>query len=191
VNLLSALALCGACEAKIGVGIAGVPGKYRWIYQCKAEGCRKIARDRDKTDHRVENAVIGRLNMDDARDLITARDVVDLDGLRSEAAALHDRKGIIARQVGRGLMNEADSMEALEEIQERLTEIDRLTINASAAELLKPLIEAGDIRAEWEGYPLSRKRAVIERLMIIHIDTAPRGRTWHPEFIRISWRDPH
>ena len=51
------------------------------------------------------------------------------------------------------------------------------------------IIEAEDVRGEWEKLSLERKRAIIDALMVVTIDRTKRGRGWHPEHIGITWRD--
>ena len=94
VHMMTGLILCGECLRPMGVGTShdrnreqGEP--RRKVYICKAEGCRRLARDLDKVNGLVTDMVVERLSRPDAAELIINRERADLDALRAESEALH------------------------------------------------------------------------------------------------------
>jgi len=191
IHLLSALAICGVCQGKMGVGTSGEKKRTRTVYACKNAGCHGIQRDLHKVDGLVTDAMVGRLMLEDAEQLLYDRECVDLDALRLESDALHGRKRSIAALIGKGLMTEADADDALAEIDIRLNEIEGLMLDANAISVFEGLIGVEDVRQAWIDKPLASKRTVIDRLAVVTINQAPRGRGWHPECVDIAWRETH
>lgn len=191
VHLLTALAVCGLCKGRMGVGTSGEKKRIRIVYSCKNSGCFGIQRDLHKVDGLVHDAIVGRLMMEDAEELLYDQQCVDLDSLRLESEALHGRKRSIASLIAKGSMTEADADDALSEIGKRLNEIESQMMDANAVSVFDGLIGVEDVRKAWMDKPLASKRTVIDRLAVITINPAPRGRGWHPECVDIAWRDAH
>jgi hypothetical protein len=195
VHMMTGLVLCGECQRPMGVGTShdrnrdkGLP--LRKVYICKAEGCRKLARDLEKVNQFVTDVMVERLSREDAAELIIDRGRVDLDALRAQAEAIQVQidgladayeAGWTVQQVGR----------ATKSLQEKLEAVEAQMVNANDARLFEGIIVAEDVRAEWEKMSLDRKRAMIDRLVVFTVNRTKRGRGWHPEHIGVAWRDPH
>lgn len=191
IHLLTGLAHCGLCGAFMGVGTSGQKTKLRKVYTCKAEGCRRLGRDLTKVDEFITDLVVERLSRPDAISLITRKSECDVEALRTESEALHERKRSLALKVAKGLMSDDDVEDGLRFISTRLAEIEAVLIDVNAKEVFDGLIGADDVRVEFEKLPLHRQQSVIDRLMVITVLPAPRGRGWHPERIHVAWRRTH
>lgn len=189
-GLLTGIAVCGLCQNPISLGTSGQRGCRRTVYACKAEGCRRIQRDQIRVEQLIEDVMVERLSRSDALQL-AVRQPVDGDKLRTEADALHERKKALAMNLAKGLMDENDVTEALNYILGRLKVLDNLLYDSQAIELFNPLVNAVDVRKAWKEQPLDRQRAVISHLIEITVNTAPRGKKWHPDCVQIVWKAPH
>lgn len=190
-HLMTALARCGVCGANVGVGTSGEKNRIRKVYTCKAEGCRKIQRDLDKVNKFIEGVVVSRLSGDDAEKLYYNQDCVDMDSLRLEAEALSRRKRTLAIQVAKGSMDDTDIEEPLTIINTRLNEIESVMLDANAASVFEGVVGTADVQAAWDALELDRKRTIIDHLMVVTINPAPRGRAFRPECIDVAWRNTH
>ena len=194
-HLMTGLILCGACQKPMGVGTShdrnrtpGIP--LRKVYLCKAEGCRRLARDLAKINGLVEETMVARLSRDDAAELMVKRDNTDLPALRKRAEEIEAqiidladayRVGWTIEQIGRATLG----------LQEELAVVKAKMVDANDQRLFAGVIGADDVLAAWRGVDLDRQRAMISRLVVFTVNRTKRGRGWHPEHIGIRWLEPH
>jgi DNA invertase Pin-like site-specific DNA recombinase len=199
--LLSGIAECSVCgdgTAVIASKMGGHGRPMRPVYRCRSrqDGRKHIARDVAALDAYVTELALERLRLPDlAQAVRPARS-------RNGAAPLH------AQMIGaRQRLDEAAGLYAAGTIDAaQLTTITG-KLNAELDDLGRKLAELArrDALAEftgrdpakvWEGLDLARRRAVIQALMRVILDPAPRGRPagWRPgqpyldrASIRIEW----
>ena len=134
--------------------------------------------------------VLGRLEMDDVKDLLRPQPRVHPDGeaLRAERARLRRKRLSLLDTFGQE-RGDADATAMIRKGDKRLAQIEaQLAVSDSPDPL--PEFRTGELaRAVWEGLPLPRRRAIVQVLLAsITIDRAGRkGSAFDPETIRVRW----
>jgi DNA invertase Pin-like site-specific DNA recombinase len=178
-HLLSGIALCGLCGATL---TSTVNGRGQRQYVCIAKDCQKIARNGDRVDNLIIEAVLRRLSQDDAVDLLRPKVAeVDAAALREERRALRDK----LTQLGKDFASAPPefTQAALADINGRLREIDALLTDPGKACIFEGVIGAKNVRKAYLGLDLGRRRTIVDALMIITINPAKRGPVWDPDAI--------
>lgn len=176
-HLGTSLFRCGECEDHPTVRTAGSGNRY-W---CRACGLVRTMAPIDDVVLRVAEA---RLTQPDALAALTPD--VDVDPLRAEHATLTERKADLAGLVADGTMSRADVKEAVERLNLRLAEIDRL-LDAAGSPVA--LLTEEEQRAGLAALNLDRQRALIDALMTIELLRAPRGRKgFSTDTVRVTWK---
>jgi hypothetical protein len=63
--------------------------------------------------------------------------------------------------------------------------------HASRADVLGPLVTAGDARKVWDGLDVDRQRAIVDTLMTVRLLPPGRGaRVFDPTTVAVDWRQP-
>ena len=174
-HLGTSLFRCGECGEHPTVRTAGSGGRY-W---CRACG---LVRSMAAVDDLVLRLAEARLTQPDALAALTPD--VDIDPLRDEHATLMERKATLAGLVADGTMSRADVKDAVERLNERLAEIDRML---QAADSPVALLTEDEQRAGLSALNLDRQRALVNTLMTVHLLRAPRGRkAFDSDTVRIT-----
>lgn len=181
--LLSGIARCGLCDARLGSGVTETGLRQ---YVCR--GCQKIVRDGAKVDELIIEAVVRRLSADDAVELLRPPvEEVDADALREERRALED--GLA--QLGRDFANApaAFRASALADIQAKLDAIDAVLTDPGKAAIYEDVIGAKDVRKAFLGLDLGRQRTIVDALVTIKINRSGNtGRVFNPDAIDLEWK---
>lgn len=176
-HLGTSLFRCGECASEPTLRTAGSGGRY-W---CQACG---LVRSMSAVDDFVLRLAEARLTQPDA--LAALAPDVNIDPLRAEHAELTEKKTALAGMVADGSMTPANVKVAVERLNTRLTEIDRLL---SDVETPVTLLTEDEQRAGFGALNLDRQRALIDTLMTVDLLRAPRGRrAFDPDSVRVSWR---
>ncbi|WP_223690980.1 recombinase family protein [Leifsonia poae] len=176
-HLGTSLFRCGECDDHPTVRTAGSGGRY-W---CQACG---LVRSMTAVDDFVLRLAEARLTLPDALAALTPD--VDVDPLRDEHATLTERKATLAGLVADGTMSRADVKDAVERLNERLTEIERLV---GGADRPTALLTEEEQREGLASLNLDRQRALIDTLMTVDLLRAPRGRrAFDPASLAVAWR---
>jgi site-specific DNA recombinase len=197
-HLLSGLAVCGVCGTPvIATGVAGKGRPIRQVYRDRPRvGSGHVARAVEQLDAFVTGLAIERLRLPDlAQALRPARNGNGSAGLHARMTAVRQR------------LDQAAELFSAGDIDARQYAINTRTLNADLDALGQQLAALArqdalavftgrDPAKVWAGLDLDRRRAVIEALMTVVIDRAPKGRMagWRagqPYFdegsIRIQW----
>ncbi len=60
--------------------------------------------------------------------------------------------------------------------------------DAGRVSVLGPLLDATDVQEVWDGLDPDRRRAVIDTLIVVRLDSPGRGvRTFNPETVALAW----
>lgn len=189
--LLSGLALCGVCgrpvtsgqvrQGRSGIGI-------RRIYKCR--DAVHVARAIAPVDELVEAVVVARLSRQDAADLLVDDDAPDAEAMRTEARTLRVRLDSLAVDFADGSLTASQLRAATNRLRVRLAEVEAAQAHISRAPVLTGLVGATDVKADWDGLSLDRKRAVVDVLCTVTILRTGRTgrRAFDPETVRIEWR---
>ncbi|WP_084815908.1 recombinase family protein [Frondihabitans sp. Leaf304] len=184
--LLSGLAVCGVCNAKVHAGgnaRKGVPA-----YRCSGAGGH-FARRAQPVEEFVETVMVARLSQPDARELTQTTNQPDTERLKLEAVGLRERLDILALDFADGTLTSGQLRTATERLRSRLSAIEAELADAGRVDLLGPLVGADDVAASWAALTVPRKRAVIDALAIITLRPVGRGvRNFDPDTVGIDWR---
>jgi site-specific DNA recombinase len=210
VHLLSGLAVCGVCGRGLTSGqVSGKGRTARAVYRCRGAGKNgaHAARDASGLDGYVSDLIVERLSRADAAALLRPDTAAELAALGQE------KTGIEAAMRESNDLRKAKLLSGAEFAEERaghlrrLEEIGDAMGAASQADVVAPLVVRfrDDPRAKdhagrlvvWEEYPLEVRRAVIDALVTIRLESAPKGRPkgWRPgagyfdvDSVDIRWR---
>ena len=191
----SGLFLCGVCNDGTTMRSAsttgGTTGPKRATYRCKAGA--HLARVAEPVDEFITKVVLRRLARPDARLLLRARPDVDIAGLSAEAEALRVRDGGLVEMFATGVITRGEVEVNRQRIRDRLAEIAAEMAAAAAGSPLDGFAGSDDVRAAWEAATVSRRKAIIDTLMVVTLLPAPRGRRpgghyFDADSVRVEWR---
>jgi DNA invertase Pin-like site-specific DNA recombinase len=174
----SGLFLCGVCGDGTTMRSATLTGGNRNLrratYRCKAGA--HLARVAEPVDQFITDVVLERLSRPDARLLLNAATGDDTEALSAEAAALRVRLSELSTLHATGAITGSQLAEGTAQIRARLTEVEARLANAFVGSPLAGFADAADVRAAWAATSVSRRKAVIDALMVVTLLPAPRGR---------------
>ena len=198
--LLSGFAACGVCGGRTRV--AG--GKNRAPAYVGAECCHvrrnAAAVDRLITDLIVgedpaqvspgRERVLGRLEEDDAKDLLRPEPRVHPDGeaLRAERARLRKGRRSLMETFGQE-DGDADAAATIRKWDKRLAGIEAQLAVSDQPDPLPEFRTGEPARAVWESLPLPRRRAIVQVLLdsIVIRRAGRKGSAFDPETIKVRW----
>jgi site-specific DNA recombinase len=191
-NLLSGFATCGKCGGSVKIAYRGGsrrksdPNSYA-VYECRSNKCAAVPAD--FLDGLTERKVVR--NVEAWNDMLDAPDMagVDTDALSEERKILQHRLTELGEAFAEGDINRATLRAGSEKINARVVEIDEELAAALPAEWWQD-IEA--VWAEYEGWPLDRKRDLISR-MVESVEILPKGKSYkgsprNADFVRVRLR---
>lgn len=182
--LLSGLAFCGVCGAKIHAGGAARRGTR--AYRCSGS-TGHFARMAEPVENYVRDMVVGILSRDDARNLLHDDKRPDVDALRVEALGIRERMDGLAVEFADGALTASQIRTATERLRARLLAVEGQMADAGRVDKLGPLIAASDVRAAWDELSLSRQRAVVDLLMKVTVMPPGRGtRNFNPDTVLLE-----
>jgi site-specific DNA recombinase len=185
-TLLGGLALCAVCDGRM----EGTrrQGRDYATYRC-AES-RHVHRRAGEVDDYVTQVVVGRLSLEDARDLLVTDDGPDVRELSNEAAALRARLDTLAVEFADGALTPSQVRTATDRVRAKLAEVEGRLADAGRVSVLGPLIGAADVDKIWQDLALDEQRAVIDTLMTVRLRRPGRGaRYFDPETVEIKWKN--
>jgi DNA invertase Pin-like site-specific DNA recombinase len=183
-HLLSNIATCGLCGARMGSGINSHGGT---IYTCKS--CNKCSRSGAYLDALATEAVVARLSRPDAIELVQPEERDDLGDLHEQARALRARLDSLAVEFADGVLSPSQIKTATKRIQEQLAQIDQTILDSQATHTFDGVIGVEDVAAAFEGLSLDRRRAVVDALLAITVHPSGRcGRTFRREDVDLQFR---
>jgi site-specific DNA recombinase len=192
----SGLFLCGVCNDGITTmrsasTSGGTSGPKRPTYRCKTAA--HLARVAESVDEFITDVVIERLSQPDARLLLRTAPDVDTAALSAESDVLRVRNGDLAEMFTDGVITRGELEAQRRRIQTRLAEIAAELASAAGGSPLEGFAGAVDVRAAWEAATVSRRKRVIDALMVVTLLPAPRGRQsgggyFSTDSVRIEWR---
>jgi len=161
------------------VGTSGGKGRHK-RYGCQVKA--HLSRAAAPTDARVRAIVVALLAQPDAVRYLTPTMQVDTAALNREASELETRLRTLGDLVESGAMQGPDFQVRSKRVRVKLTEV-RSRLEAAAG--VDPLAGvAGNPKAAtiWDGLPLSRRREILKRLVVVTVLPVSNGRPrgWQP-----------
>lgn len=193
--LLPNLAVCGKCGAKMTTGHTR-HGKR--VYRCGAASC--VTRKAEPVDALiaggeiegvpVRGLVVERLSRPDAIDLLSAdADAPDVKGAKVTADAIRQRLDDLATGLEEGILTLQAVRSSSSRLRSELAKVEAQIADGTHADVLGPLVTAGDVEAAWASYDLAQRRQVIDALMTITLLSPERGvRAFDPDSVRVEWK---
>jgi DNA invertase Pin-like site-specific DNA recombinase len=183
--LLSGLALCGVCRARIHAGgnaTAGEPG-----YRCSGSAGH-FARRSAPVDEFVQAVMVGRLSRPDALELLKSEPTSEGPDLALEAVGARSRLDSLAVEFADGGITASQLRIATERLVSRLAELEAQMADLGRADVLGPLVGAEDVQVAWDALSIEKKRAVIAVLATVVVYPPGRGvRKFDPTTVGIEW----
>jgi DNA invertase Pin-like site-specific DNA recombinase len=177
--LLSGIGYCGwpGCTSRVHRGgTAGRAGGGGYgTYRCRDSGAH-VTRKAEPIDTYVVDVVVARLSRPDAVDLLVDYDRPDVDQLRAKAHTLRRRRGSLARLLRDGTLDEDEVRVQAADLSVELAAVEADLTHSGRADVLRPLVEAIDVRAAWEALARDRQRAVIDAMVTVTLLPVGRGR---------------
>lgn len=191
----SGLYLCH-CGATMRVHISGGkrPGAHP-AYTCSVT--KHLTRHARGVDAFVSDVVVERLSRNDAVDLLAPDTREEHAASVLQAAALRARLDDLAAAYAIGAVTLSQLTTASSLLRNELLGLEQQIAAVSGSSVLEGLVGRPDTSAVWKGLHLDRKRAVIDRLMVVELWAANRGRRkgWRPgesyfdpSTVKIHWK---
>jgi site-specific DNA recombinase len=181
--LLSGIARCGICTAPI----RGIPRQRKdrttYAYLCHSRangGCGGVSRDGERVDRLIKAVVLDLLEREAATTELPPEPWSGEDALAHVTRLIDEQTAAWKAGLISGEKHFAD-LPDLEQQQQQLRRQRAEHAAAAAAQDRAP----ADIRAEWDDYPLARKRAMIQRVLsavVIH-PVVDRSQPFNPGLI--------
>lgn len=183
-HLLSGLVRCGACDVPMFATNTATrtAGKYS-VYRCLT--CKRTRR-REYVDELVTGVVLARLAQPDALALLVAD--TDVSALRVHVTELRERRDGLAMLLADGLLSAESVRTQATRLGQQIGDTEREIDAGLGTSPLAPLLGAADVQDTWASLPILQQRAVIDALMTVHIEPAGKGVRFHPDQVRIQWR---
>jgi len=182
VHLLSGLARCGVCGARMRASMNRTVPSYR----CSEKAC--VSRNRADLDAFVTAVVVGRLSRDDALDLFAPQDDRTRQAV-AEVAQMRAQLDLAADDYADGNIDREQLHRMTERLRPRLEAAQARARSVDTAPMLEGLVGVEDVEAAWDALPLSRRRGVLDLLLEVRVlRTQPGARVFDPEGVHVSWR---
>jgi DNA invertase Pin-like site-specific DNA recombinase len=188
-HLLSGIAVCG-WEGCARILVAGRRDRQRLL---RCPSMRHVTRSAQLIEDYVELVVVEFYRSPEGR--TTGPSVgaggADTAELVSRSALLRARLRESAEMYGAGELSREGHRVAAERIRGELAELDGRIAAVGRVDVTVGMAAAADPEAEWDSYPLGRKREVIRRIMQVRVLPARSGRPggvrFHPDTVDIDW----
>lgn len=184
--LLSSIAHCGRCGAKVGTSRTA---KGRRVYKCGAQG--DLTRDAERIDAYVEAVIISRLSQPDAADLLKpAQPDVDVAKLRMEVNAQRVKLHEAAQLFADDAIQAGQLATITKTAEARIQSLESEIAAATRRSPLVSLVGADDVAEAWAGLDVIVQRAILKLLFErVTLEGVRRGqRAFEPESVTLEWR---
>lgn len=193
-HLLSGIAWCGRCGDTLGGRMIRLspwtpkPGQKskptKAAYACQQ--CHKVRRLQEPVDALVTEALLRRLERDDAADLLTSGDPEAARELRGQIAAVTARLASAADLFAAGTID-GDQLARITATGRAEREQHEARLAAALPPAMPSDAVGPGVRAAWERYDVERRRLILSTVMRVTIMPSGPGSSFDPELIRIDW----
>lgn len=186
--LLTSLAVCGACGAKMTYtsGYRRKSGE-RSAPALGCHECTKVRRSMPFVDSIVEGVVLGRLQSPEVLASIPAVDQDQGERLRSRLGGLQGKLDEAADMFTAGTITGAQLTRITAQVRPELEAVQSSLADLTPASAVRS-IAGPDAVAAWDAATIETKREIVDALMTVTILPVGPGRGRDPESIRIEWK---
>jgi site-specific DNA recombinase len=188
-HLGSGLYLCGICDHPVRANTSTQPARQQLRYWCPEGG--HVTRSAAPVDDLVLRAVRARLAKPDLRNLLAKPASKEARQAAEEIRRLCGRLEQTRLDYDNDLIDGARYKAKTAKLQAQLDATEAAQARLMAGSEVAGTLTAPNPVAAFDQAPLGAQRAVIAFLMTVRLDTAPRGRHFSPESVRIDWREHH
>ena len=193
-HLLSGIALCGVCGARMYRTI-DKKAPDGWVYQCRGlyQGAPKghVSRSGVRLEEAVTAQIIARLSLPDAVDAFRERgpEPEEVERAHARKSELRAELKELERDVAAGEVSPRMATARERQIEEEMTSLDEVT----RPRLVDPIVKAltsGAPAVTWGEWTLEQKRSALRALTErIEVPKLGRGRRQVPpeEYVRVVW----
>jgi len=183
--LLSGLVRCGICGDPMYASPTARSSRTWMIYRCRTpHNTRRL----DLVDAVVEAVVLARLSRPDALELLSSNKTEPTSELSLTAASLRSRLDEAAGLFADGTVTAAQLRAISSKLREKLGDIERQQAAGGRGNVLVGLLSVSELETTWHDLSLSRKRSVIDALLVATVLPAGKGIRFKPEQVHIEWR---
>ena len=180
--LLSGIAVCGRCGAKLRPKVH-VSRKRAPAYMCP--DCTRLTRLMEPVDTVVQAVIVARLeslNLD-----LAETDPGDYQAAVAARDALTARMDTAADEYAEGRINARQLARITERLEADLAGAERRVLDALPNPALANAAGEG-AAAAWEASPLEQKRSIIRALCDVTVLPSGPGQKFKPEDVQIDWK---
>ena len=180
--LLSGIAVCGRCGAKLRPKVH-VSQKRAPAYMCP--DCTRLTRLMEPVDTVVQAVIVARLeslNLD-----LAETDPGDYQAAVAARDALTARMDTAADEYAEGRINARQLARITERLEAALAGAERRVLDALPNPALANAAGEGAATA-WEASPLEQKRSIIRALCDVTVLPSGPGQRFKPEDVQIDWK---
>jgi site-specific DNA recombinase len=183
--LLSGLARCGICGARMDTGRTQ---RVRRTYKCSQS--RHLAVAAEPIDDRVLDVIETRLSRADAAALLLAPSTgPDTEALRVEAVALTARLDELAELFAAGTITGSQLATGTETLRRKLDAARAAMADTTRVDVLGDVVGADDVRAAIESLSLDRRRAIVDMMLTVTLHSPGRGaRSFRLNTVEPTWK---
>lgn len=168
--LLSNIAICGNCEARMSSGMTNAKSP---LYRCNH--CQRVSRSLKMVDDMAIEAVVARLSRPDAAELTVDRTRPDLAELQATASALHAQIKQAETDYNDDIITARDLKAKRDKVNEKLEKVNARLLDAHKAHIFDGVIGAPDVRKAFLRLGLERKRNIVSALITITVNPTGKG----------------
>jgi site-specific DNA recombinase len=156
-------------------------------YRCRQTDKGHVVRGgREDIDALIADAIIGRLSMPDAVDLLREDKTPAVEALRARRHALAARIEALGRELADPDIPVGITKDAIRSARRDLDGVDEELKAATVPSVLAPLVGVQDVRAAWERLGIDAQRAVVATLVDVTLLAPKRGpRPFDPATVQI------
>ena len=187
--LLTGIALCGACGKTLSSNVRPrKSGGTRPIYYCKRPNCMKIARTMSLVDDLVIDMITERLAQPNAAELLSPP-TVDKKEIRDEVNNLRVRMTTTREHWLAERISDEEWFAKRDSLQNMLDVAESKLLDSNRSRTLDGLVGQPDARNKFDALNLDRRRAVVDCLATITIESSVRkGAPFDPKLITLVWK---
>jgi DNA invertase Pin-like site-specific DNA recombinase len=173
-HMLSGVAVCGICGAPMYAAAPHGPDRPK-IYACKpSKHCSRLA---GPLDELVESIVLALLRDPRIGKRLTARDDIDVTGLRAKREALTATKGKLATLLREGVLDEPGVRQESKILADQIAGIN--TVLAEAVSTTPAAVMAADgpdeVARHWDVASPDMRGKVVAELLVVVVKPTPPG----------------
>jgi DNA invertase Pin-like site-specific DNA recombinase len=178
---------CGVCGARMRASQPGGRFAGGRRYECRDNQC--VVRVGAPLDELVETVVLELLSASDIRRRLTD-DEVDIDALHTRRSALTARLEELAAMFAEGAIDGNQLRRGTTQLRSQVADVDKTLAAAARTSPSANLLKDGTdkLMERWEKASADVRGKIIDELVVVTVNPAPRGPRFDPQYVDIKRR---